>query len=253
MKRIELPDRIFGKNTNEALERVLNGETQVSAPEQEQQNPTNVSDLKLKGFFYVPHAGIWIAKKRSLDKESWNSTIKQIYEKGFDAEGQRAEMPTPLEFMSGLIYALDNKNIPNLTEKERAEFLDDVLKTGDYRGNHLNARFGDNVVETATIENGNLKWKSKPLEPCLGKNCYADIRKINSQGLLTTEATNQSYVQGETTYFWKPVSGCVARFVALSDWALLYCSGDAGLSDPSLGVRLVVRPKGASAKIGGKS
>jgi hypothetical protein len=249
MRKIELPDRIFGKDTNEALKRVLNGEFQEPTPELVQ-NPTNTPTLN--GFVYVPSAKIWLAKKRSLNNESWNGAIKQIYEKG-DVKGERAEMSTPFEFMSGLIYILDNKNIPNLTEQERAEFLDDTLKTGEYRGNHLNARFGDNVVETATIENGKLKWKSQPLETtCLQKNCYVDVKRINAQGLFTTEATNQSYIQGQTAYFWKPVSGYVARFDAYSDRADLNCIWHPDNSYPSLGVRLVVRSKSTNSKVGVK-
>ena len=87
-----------------------------------------------------------------------------------------------------------------------------------------------------------------PLLPCLQKNCYADLRKINSQGLFTTEATKQEYIQGQTAYFWKPVNGYVARFVANSVRAGFSCLRDPDNSYASLGVRLVVRPKGVSPK-----
>ena len=246
MVKIEFPDRIFGKKADEALERVLNAQGQ--GQEREKAQP-QTSNLILKDYFFVPSGGIYLAKKRSLNNESWNNAIKQIYEQGVDVKGQRAEMPTPFEFMSGLIYVLDNENIPDLTKEEKAEFLDDILALKNvYRGNHLNARFGDNVVETATIENGKLVWKTNSLEPCLKKDCYADIRKINSQGLFTTTAGKQEYEQGKNAYFWYPRNTAVARWGAFSVRAGLYCDRGADYSYPALGVRLVVRPKGASSK-----
>ena len=130
---------------------------------QEPEQPFVSTDiLNLNGFVYIKPINLYLAKKRSLNKERWNSAIRQIYEEGVEVEKQRAEMPTPFEFMTGVIYILDNQNIPGLTSEERAEFLDDILALKNtYRGNHLNARFGDNVVETATLENGKLKWRSE--------------------------------------------------------------------------------------------
>ena len=240
-REAELEAKLGGKNkkTNEA---VVDSENK-----QDNQAP----DLNLRGFFYVPSNGIYLAKARSFNSLSWNNAIKEIYEKGVDIEGHQAEMPTPFEFMSGLIYVLDNENIQDLPANERAEFLDDILKTGNYRGNHLNARFGEDFIETAEIENGKLVWKKSSIEQCLPKNCYADIRKINSQGLFTTESASQSYAKEENAYFWKPVSGYVAGFVAGSGWADLSCGRDPVVSVASLGVRLVVRPKGDAQNLGG--
>ena len=205
-------DRGDWKRINSDLADKLNKEAELEGkslkiPPANEGKKQDFPDLNLNGFIWVPEAGIYLAKKRTLNNESFNSAIKQIYEKGVEVEGQRAEMPIPYEFMTGLIYILANENIRDLTEQERAEFLDDILALKNvYRGNHFNARLGDNVVETATLENGKLKWESKSLDTsCLQENCYADIKQINKQGLFTTKSTNQSYVQGENAYFWKPV------------------------------------------------
>jgi hypothetical protein len=63
-----------------------------------------------------------------------------------------------------------------------------------------------------------------------------------------------NWINQTPTWIWrvnsKPesIDERIARFVAGSDGAYLLCGRDATLADASLGVRLVVRPKGATAK-----
>ena len=210
-----------------------------------EESDDEIDAARKEGFIYIPTIKACISKKRDLNGLSWNKAIDKIYNQGVEVklnnEGIKAEMPTPFEFMSGLIYVLDNENIPDLTSNERTEFLDDILKTGNYRGNHLNARFIEGSgfnglgIETATFDSsGRLNWKSKPLETCLNENCYADIRKINSQGLFTTKSANQNYTQGENAYFWTPVKDKIAarlRFLDNSARIGLHCGGNPDYTD----------------------
>lgn len=235
------------------LEEILRASAKKIEANQERASGRKTPEIitqNIDGFFYVPSIRLYLAKERSLNNENWNSAIDKIYNQGIIITEQRAEMPTPFEFMTGLIYVLDNEAIPDLAKEERTKFLNDVLGLKNtYRGNYLNARFEGNAVETAITKNGKLDWKKEPLDNCLQKYCYADLRKINSQGLFTTESIKQEYIKGETAYFWKPVDGAVAGFDAVLDRAYFICGRYPGYSDAALGVRLVVRPKGVSQKI----
>jgi hypothetical protein len=237
-----------------AMERALKGEGNGSVPEPEQvQTPAgNAPDLK--GYVFVPAVGIYVAKNRDLNGLNWNQATDKIYNQGISVAGQRAEMPTPAEFMTYVKYLLSG-SIAGLPESERKGIIDDILKTGEYRGNWLNANFIKSNghrnlgIEMFTFDtSGKPVKKSEPLEQCLEKNDWADINSGNKQGLLTKASSNKSYEQGKNVYFWAPVEGYVAWFGAYSDGAVLLCSGHPGYSGPSLGVRLVVRPKGVSQK-----
>ena len=93
------------------------------------------------------------------------------------------------------------------------------------------------------------------IEACLMHDGWADISKkanLTSQGLCKVPYNSQAYAQGDNIYFYYPRTGYVAGFDADSGGAYLGCYRHPDYSDASLGVRLVVRPKGTSAKIGVK-
>ena len=160
-----------------AMERALREAGNPNPPEEPELPQTPTGNMpNLNGFVYVKPLGIYVAKNRDLNNLSWNKTIDKIYNQGINVNGQRTEMPTPFEFMSYVTFLLSGNT--GLPEAERKTILDDILKTGDYRGNHLNARFTSNSMEIATIKNSKLEWMTTPLLPCLQKNCYADLRKI---------------------------------------------------------------------------
>jgi hypothetical protein len=59
---------------------------------------------------------------------------------------------------------------------------------------------------------------------------------FNKQGLATTKSQKSNYAQGKNIYFWYPRENAVARFVANSDGAYLYCYRYPSYSNSSLGV-----------------
>ena len=81
----------------------------------------------LKGYIYVPSIKLYVAKERSLNGLSWNQATDKIYNQGINVARQRAEMPTPFEFMSFVKYLLSG-NINGLTESERQKIINDILK-----------------------------------------------------------------------------------------------------------------------------
>jgi hypothetical protein len=213
----------------------------------------------LDNFVYVPSLDLYVGKNRELNGKNWNESIKIIYQNKMpiNVNGTKinAEMPTPYEFMTFVNYLLSG-TIKDLSDTERQNILNDILKTGNYRGNHLNAKFVEDTngfnnlgIETATFDaSGKLVKTKTSLEQYLGQDGWADINSINKQGLLT-KSYGSNYEQGKNAYFWTPIKGRVARFDASSDGASLGCDWDPGGSNSSLGVRLVVRPKANAKKI----
>lgn len=254
MKPIKLPDSVRWdgreRSVDGAMERVLKEDKNpMPKPEQPITNAPNLDD-----YIYVPSINLYVAKERDLNGLTWDQAIDKIYTQGIKVAEKRAEMPTPFEFMTSIKYLLAG-NIQGLAETERQAILDDILKVGDYRGNWLNAKFvkkaggfNDFGIETSMFNSsGKPIKKIAPLEQCLWQDCWADVNSGNNQGLLT-KCYGSSYEQGKNVYFWYPRKGFVARFVAGSDGAALGCYWRPDGSDPSLGVRLVVRPKGESPK-----
>ncbi len=242
-----LPDKVFGIDHKKAYEEFLKNPDNSKQPKP----LTTNQDSKLEGFIYVPSINLHIAKERSLLGKSWEQTIDEIYNKGIEIQGKRAQMPTPFQFM-GYINGLLAENIPDLQDSERIRILNDILKTGKYRGAHLNARFiegtgfNDLNIETATFDaSGKLIRSSEPLETCLSSNCWADINSKNSQGLFAS-SHGSNYEQGKNVYFWKPVKGSVAWFGAGSGRAYLGCDRDSDYADAGLGVFLCA--EGANAQ-----
>ena len=228
-----------------AMERVLKSEPDAPHREEEAQN----SSENLNGYIWVPSIKAHFAKNRNLNGLNWNQAVDKIYSQGIIVEGKRAEMPTAFEFMSYLKYLLSG-NIKGLKEEERQDILNDILKTGGYKGNWLNARFVEHNkgfknlgIETLELDSsGNARKKTEPLEQCLWEDCFADINSFNKQGLLT-KPYGSGYEQGKNVHFYYPREESVARFDAGSGGAGLLCGRYPDYSSSSRGVRLIVRPK----------
>ena len=213
------------------------------ADKKETQISENSGDFKREGYIYVPSTKLYVAKERTLQGKNWEETHREIIPKGF-------VMQTPYEFMTFLTYLKDSKNIPDLKERERKEILDDILKTGDWRGEWLNAKFVkqkeskdlDVSYVTGMDKKGSLITKQEPLEACLNKDAYSTFN-LNKQGLLTQPSGDNSYKQGKNIYFWYPRENTVARFLANSDRAGLLCNWSPDYLDAGLGVRLAIPTK----------
>ena len=221
----------------------LNEKRKPEADKKETQISENSGDFKREGYIYVPSTKLYVAKERTLQGKTWEETHREIIPKGF-------VMQTPYEFMTFLTYLKDSKNIPDLKEKERKEILDDILKTGDWRAEWLNAKFVkgkghrnlDIQYVTGIDRKGSLITKQEPLEACLNKNDYVTFN-LNKQGLLTQSSGDNSYKQGKNIYFWYPRENTVAWFLTYSDRAGLSCYGGPDGSNAGLGVRLAIPTK----------
>jgi len=235
--------KLFGKRNiktteNKALENMRRLE------EERKSNMPNVPEMD--GFIYVPSINLYIAKERTLKGKTWNQT-HEILQK------DNKFMPSIYHFTEYLNYLKNDHE-----DRDEAEtILDDILKTGDWRAEWLDAKFekkkdGLYLLSDHRIENKKLIAKSEqPLEKCVMEDCYVNF-DFNSQGLPVSKSKSQSYEQGENIKFWCPEhSGRVAWFYVGSDNAGLSCYDDV---PDSSGDNLGVFPcaEGASQKIGSR-
>src|SRR3989344_4437046 len=105
----------------------------------------------------------------------------------------------------------------------------------DYIGN-----MNWNIALTLNNKLGNMTLNPRQfidfkelLEDHVREDSWIDVTSFNRQGLPTKKAKAQKL------YYYSPIAGRVAGFVAYSDWAVLYCDWDPTDSDSSLGVRPV--------------
>ena len=232
--------KLFGKRNiqtseNKALENMRKAD---------EERKTSHSAKELEGFIYVPSINLYMAKERTFKGESWNETHKLL-------QKENKFMPTIYHFTEYLKYLKTDYQ----DRDEADEILDDILKTGDYRAEWLDAKFekrknGLYLLSDHRIENKKLIAKSEhPLESCLMEDSYVDF-DFNSQGLPTSKSKSQKYEQGENLYFYPPVDGRVARFGVSSGNANLNCyDGAPDYSSGGLGVFPCA--EGAMKKSGG--
>ena len=230
---IKIPKTFMGKPVAGSLERVLAGLNTNPQNPQPQTSPL-VNAPNLDGYIFVPSIGLYVAKQRTHLGLNWNQTHEEL-------QKENLRMPTIPQFLEYLKF-LQN----GYSDRNEAEIiLDDILKTGDYRGEWLDAKFTkpgadlfynyehyEHVLRKGLTTN----CKCDKLEPCLKEDCWADIfGSANSQGLPTQKLGN-NYEQGKNAYFWYPRENRVARFAANSDRANLYCDGIPTDAISSLGV-----------------
>ena len=233
MKEILLPDRIFGKNTDEALERVLKGDAQ-QAPAQ---NQTQANAPDLNGFIYVPTIKLHVAKEKTLHG-------KNFYEAQKEMQNQSQKMLTPYEFAEFLKYLKEDYQKINKSESDK--ILDEILTVRNpWRSEWLDHDYkkektGLYVLYHKFNSRGNIEL----VKELLDKDTLMEDKTpgINFEDYLnnhTIQGLPKNNIKNGDLYYWFPRddNNSVARFNADSDWADLFCVRDSSDSDSSLGVR----------------
>ncbi len=193
---------------------------------QAEQPQENAPDLK--GFVYVPSIGLYVAKERTLTGLTWAKTHKEL-------KKQNLMMPTILQFREFLKYLRDSKK-----PEEQKIFNEIVEVRTPWRSEWLNARFEDRNGLYMISENVFVNGKYQDIEQKLDKYLAENrIPGISLDAWLNSNAQHglpESKISKGDLYYWSPVSGYVAGFVAGSFRACLCCIGYPGYSVPSLGV-----------------
>jgi hypothetical protein len=221
--KIEIPNTWLGEEINGSIDKVLNREKHE--PEKSFQTASD-----LDGFEYVPSLGLYVAKKKELHGENWNSCKTALHQRG-------DRMPTIYEFVEFM------KHLRTKNDNEATTILDEVYTVRDpWRAEWLDARFEEGTMKCYAFEGQNIKEESKDLTGILSKDKTPGIDlKIwlsdNHYGL-----PKESSASDKGIWYWYPRAGYVARFNAYSDGANLDCDGDPAGRDDALGVRAVRRP-----------
>ena len=241
MAKIILPDRIFGRKVDGAMEKVLNGD-KTPEPVPEQTTPqTNAPNLN--GYIFVPSIQLYVAKERSLLNSNWTQAQEELKKQGL-------MMPTPYQFREFLKLIRDSKS------PEHKKIFNEVVEVRDpWRSEWLNARFENDDKGKPYLVSENIRVNGKYQTQKQLLSNYLDSDK--TPGISLDDWLNSNAPHGlpipKTSkgklYYWAPVNGCVARFDAGSGRADLGCIGGADYSYPSLGVRACAEgARGGKAK-----
>ena len=261
MKRIEKLDNWLGEPIEGAVERILKSEESAeslvtSAPQPataEIQDKDRYITLEGRQHGSYSYPDLLVAMDRTHQGKTWQNAWNALRQE--DAHmltiRQYADFLNLLN--SGKAYDGNGKQIPSL---QLAELFNDITQVrSPWRAEWLDAKFSKiNVgrkmlvvpktemqISYHVLNNGQLKEIVEPLEECLMRNktrgidmnCW--LSNANYQGLPPADINS-----GELWYR-HPQNSRVARFVASSVRAGLYCDGDPTGSNSSLGVRAVRR------------
>jgi len=225
---VEIPDHFGGKPIPEdAIEIAL------AKAEKKKKDGNEGEAPPLDGFIYVPSVNLYVAKEKSHLGKNWENAHREL-------DKQNLRMPTIPQFIEFLKYLKavptpENTKIYNKITKKRAPL----------RAEHLDAKF---IEEDGALkiqyhifdDNGRLVPHKEDLECSVMENRFVSL-DFNNQGFPKSLSAHQNYVQGENIFFGHPRDGAVARFVAGSISAGLYCYCNSTGSDSGskIGVRAV--------------
>ena len=197
---------------------------------------TRATELSQYGTFdYIPKINLYVSRKKFLHGKNWQECQEESHRQGL-------RIPTLPEF-----WAFINHHLSQNTLESKA-ITDEVLKIGNWRAEHLDARFeqkADGMYmhyfifnQSGSVEETNIK-----LDSHLRENKLFDFTSINAQGLPSANSASvvQTYKQGKNTNFYPPINEKVAGFNVVSGRAYLYCVRVPSFSLSSLGVRFVAR------------
>ena len=204
---MKIPNEIFGRKIDGALERVL---SKQKVEPREKPKQRNISAPDLKGFIYVPSIGLYVSKKRTLQDRNWDQCHKKLSKQGY-------RMPIILEFIKLLKYAKDNaqdiyEDITAVRYPLRAEWLDAYF---EQRNNGLYV-LTENKTKAERLDNDTLI--EDRYDPGISLEDWLD--NPTKQGLPRKD------VKSGSLHYWHPINSRVARFGADSVGTLLVCDLD---------------------------
>ncbi len=224
---IKIPSMFMGKPIKGAIDLVLKSRIPPRVRKQKKKEDPAGQAPDLSGFIYVPAINLYIAKERMLQGKNWLQTHRELHRQGL-------QMPTPYQFLQFVDYLKTNTTVP-----DRTQILDEILEKRDpWRAEWLDAKYFKKDGELWMAynhrpgKNRRLQaGKKEKLEGGLLEDSYIDISSFNEQGLPLTKSSKQE------VYYYSPVAGSVAWFVANSGRAVLYCYWSPTVVIDSLGVR----------------
>jgi hypothetical protein len=239
MVRITIPKTFMGVPVSkETLEKVLAGN---STPVTRDDNPSQVTPTN--GWLYVPSIGMEFSPDLDGLGTNWYDSHKLAKSKGLI-------MPSPEETWALIFEAKAHLDKPEF--RKLYEFFTRKTPKNTWHSEWQDAFFKEENGKMFKSRFKGLNAKGEPefdnpvdiTRTYLTSDGYANVSQksnITAQGLCNVADSRTNYVEGENFYFWYPRNGAVARFIANSDRAYLYCSRNPTSTDAGLGVRLARR------------
>jgi hypothetical protein len=252
MAKIILPSRIFGRDVDGAMERVLNGTPNLQQdpdPQPPQTNPANFQNLGDYWRVQVNYRnGICTAdlSKSLLDngnaktQEQWAEYRKIAEPKG---EFYTGDMPLYHAIFTALFKQKDRPESEEarviIQKQMRKKWLMTLTRIA-YQPNGK-----DKIIHNfGTNQKYELDEKIVGPDRILEFGDGSALTALLGDGNINQIKSIYNWINGTDTYLWrinskpKSVDERVARFRANSNWASLNCGGLPAVSDASLGVRL---------------
>ena len=200
------------------------------------EKPSRGSGIDTRDMFYIPTINLYFSKQRTHDKETWNKAWEALANEKvlIPNIGERAlRMPTIEEFRKALIYF---KNSPN---SEHKKFYNEITEVRNlYRANWLDAFFEQRDDGMYILTKN--KAHAEKLQSCLmeDKTPGINLEKWLEGNNATSQGLPKKDIEEDKKglWYWAPVDGRVAGFVAGSGGASLYCDGVPDVRGAGLGV-----------------
>src|SRR3989344_4298872 len=250
---IKIPKHYMGEPIEGSMERILAGAPLQPAPIGQPSaqpfilNPANINNAHeyiilpgaTHGSYTYPE--MLVAMERTHHGKNWNDAHELLVK-------ENAYMLTIRQFVDFLSLLKSGKafdgNGRQLDKGKLEDVLNDIIEVREpWRSEWLDAKFEDgNIIYHALERKSGSYTLVETKEPLVNY-----IKKDKSPGIdLSDWLANATYqglpsknVNDGSLYYWKPKDGTVARFVAGSVWAVLYCCGYPSGTYSSLGVRAV--------------
>ncbi|AJF62923.1 MAG: hypothetical protein QT11_C0001G0787 [archaeon GW2011_AR20] len=179
-------------------------------------------------------SNLYSAKNRVLYKHDWEEQIRKLAER----KGDMCEIRDFLDLrdlLDSRKKTYDGKG-SLVSTLEKQGLLDEMIdRRTPWRAEYFGNRFFK-YDEKWYMESG-FKVINDKISPTSIKEIkplmmggWTSFKHINEDGLVTK-------LRGKEIFYFSPIDGRVARFVAGSDWAYLNCRGSPFYSNGGLGVR----------------
>lgn len=258
---IKLPRTWLGEPVSGSMEQILKvaplpPQEPPQSPAPVFQQPSGIVDPsshiilpgRTHGSYSYPQ--IYVAMERSYLNEDWNQAHESLRK-------EDAFMLNPRQFVDFLALlksgnAYDGTN-QKIAESRLTEILNEIVEVRNpWRSEWLDAKFtkvqtGKKLIVLPKNEmhvtyhthdgSGKLVEKTELLQDCLMEDKTPGIDFDYWLANATKQGLPPANCQSGQMYYWNPRDGRVARFYAGSDWADLYCDGNATDTNSRLGVR----------------
>jgi len=232
------PKYISGNRTAEDILRAYHQKLEEQKNKTPRQEPRKVAQAEVKdlrGHIYIPKIDLYVAKEKTLHGKDWHQSHAELHKQGM----QMLTIPQFIEFVKYL--KLEPRN------QEYQKILDEILTVRDpMRAEWLDADF--KVVNGTLHANYSHRTINGKLQPQNSEPLDAYLMEDKTPGINLDYWLNNATAQGlppkntpkGNLWYWHPRNdnNSVARFIALSVGAYLYCGSEPQYSDSALGVRV---------------